>query len=501
MKGDRTIKPILHARITEDGRQYVKIRITQHGKSKFINLGFKIRSSEWNKNQRRVKSNCKNYQSYNKIIENELTRLIGLNIQPTQQPKTTSSLYTSILEILQKRLSYESNNPDNYSSHKKIKTTINHFIEAGLSSVKLIDFNTEVARSFDNFLRSKNNLQPSSIYAYHRVLRATINNFCKFNNITRVTWQDPYEFKFIDTNRKSTPKFALKGHEIHLLEEYVIFNKSKNTQEFASVCMFLFSYYSLGMRYGDIYKLHWYHFLNGKLTMRSEKTTEYLYQMTINDKQTNILKYFSPLREFYVNGQIDNDNLIEIEKWFPEISELITLEKEYINFRKKHEPVENNPLIEELFGDIKVDLTLEPTKEEKDELDLIIMRRDILLLNFINKCNSILKTPIFPFYNPTLLDKRKVAHRKESSNAIVNKHLKKVSLKFNIRVVSFHHARHSFAHNARISKKFDVVQLSKALNHSSLDITYQYLQSFEQSEIDEANEKWIKENMNSYYPI
>lgn len=501
MKGDRTIKPILHARITEDGRQYVKIRITQNGKSKFINLGFKIRSSEWNNNQRRVKSNCKDYQTLNKIIEDQLTKLTGINLLSSQQPNTTSALYTLVLEILKKRYSYESNNPDNYSSAKKIKTAINHFIEAGLSNVKLIDFTPEMAMRFDNFLRSKNNLQSSSIFAYHKVVRATLNNFCKLHHISRITWQDPYEFKFVETNRQSTPKFALKGHEIHTLEEYIIFHKTKHSQEFSSICMFLFSYYSLGMRFGDVYQLFWVNFLNGKLKLRSEKTNDFLLPMSINSKQTNILKYFSPIRDLYIYGEIEEFKIKEIEKWFPEVNELITLEREYLNFRVKHQPISQNSLLTELFGDIQIDLTLEPTQEEKDEFDIIIIRRDELLSKFIIKCASILKSPIFPFYNQLFSDKRKITHRKESSNAMVNKQLKKICNKFNIRTISFHHARHSFAHNARISKKFDIYQISRALNHSSLDITTAYLKSFEDTEIDEANAKWIKENMNSYYAI
>ncbi len=502
MKYRTTITPILHSRITSDGRQYVKIRVTQNRKSKFINLNFKIKASEWNDRLNRVKSNCKGYVEYNQTIENELERLKSLtNVKTNHNSNQFHKLYTPVLEILQNRYSFDSDNPDHYSSEKKLKTSINHFINSGLSHIKLCEYTPEIAMKFDNFLRKKSNLQPSSIGAYHRVIRSTLNAFCKINRISRSTWEDPYEIKLFEISRKSAPKFALKEFEIHILEEYMIFKKKKDSVEFTSLCMFLFSYFSFGQRFGDIFKLHWNNYKNGNLDMKSEKTRQHLRSIQLTHKQTNILKYFSPIREFYITGQLSPEKKSSVSLLFPELEKLLNLEEKYMSLRIKHTPISIDELSPELFNGIQVDLTLDPSEDEKEEMESVIRDRDELLMNFILKCCYYMNDPIFPFYPKNENDKRKVIHRKESSNAVVNRELKKICLKLELRKVSFHHARHSFAHNIRLSKKFDVLQISKALNHSSLDVTTTYLNSFEDDELNDAHTKWIDGDMNKHYPI
>jgi hypothetical protein len=502
MKNKVTITPILYSRISSDGKQFVKIRVTQFRKSTFVNLGIKVKSSEWNERLQRVKSNCKDYIRFNEIIESELERLHLLNNVKTDNVLTQMNvLYTPIIDILNKRHTLSKENPDQYSSEKKVKSAINHLISSGFSNVKLCEFTPEMVVKFDNYLRRKNHLQPASIFSYHRVIRATINKFCKIHKISRSVWEDPYSLKVIEMNRKSNPKYALLGFEIHQLEEYLIFHKRKGSLEFTSLSMFLFSYYSFGMRYGDVFKIHWKNFKYGKLEMKSEKTEHPLTPMKMNHKQTNIIKYFSPVREFYLTGSLSPKVKTEVMEYFPELDKLLSLEEKYMSLRIKHTPIPLDEVAPELFNGIQVDLTLDPSEDEKEEMEAVIRDRDEILMSFILKCCYYLKTPIFPFYPSTENDKRKVIHRKESSNVIVNRELKKTCLKFKFRVVSFHYARHSFAHNARLSKIFDIYQISRALNHSGLDITTTYLNSFEDGELDEANDRWTKENMNSYYPI
>lgn len=80
---------------------------------------------------------------------------------------------------------------------------------------------------------------------------------------------------------------------------------------------------------------------------------------------------------------------------------------------------------------------------------------------------------------------RKLLNAVSSQNALVNKYLKKIAAKASVECkLSFHIARHSFADIAR-QKGWDVYFISKALGHSSLKVTEQYLKGFDQAGLDQ----------------
>ena len=71
-----------------------------------------------------------------------------------------------------------------------------------------------------------------------------------------------------------------------------------------------------------------------------------------------------------------------------------------------------------------------------------------------------------------------------SQNAIVNKNLKEIARRAGIGCnLSFHIARHSFADIAR-KKGWDVYLISKALGHSSIKVTENYLKGFDAEALD-----------------
>ena len=68
--------------------------------------------------------------------------------------------------------------------------------------------------------------------------------------------------------------------------------------------------------------------------------------------------------------------------------------------------------------------------------------------------------------------------------------MKGVSKEFGISEFSFHSARHTFAYLSR-QNKTDIYLISKCLGHSSLSITEQYLRTFEDQEVYDANDSMV----------
>ena len=94
---------------------------------------------------------------------------------------------------------------------------------------------------------------------------------------------------------------------------------------------------------------------------------------------------------------------------------------------------------------------------------------------------------LFPFLQGAdLSTPEKLRRVKDSRNVVVNKQLKRVAKKAKVKKdVSFHLSRHSFADLARV-RGIDLHTISKALGHSSLTVTENYLKGFDQDAIDGA---------------
>jgi len=100
---------------------------------------------------------------------------------------------------------------------------------------------------------------------------------------------------------------------------------------------------------------------------------------------------------------------------------------------------------------------------------------------------------VFPFLEPyDLSSVRKFYNAKSSVNTRVNKCLKRLGLQAGItesdgspKPISTHIARHSFADVARTSG-WSIYDISKALQHSSLEVTERYLKAFDETSLDEA---------------
>lgn len=96
---------------------------------------------------------------------------------------------------------------------------------------------------------------------------------------------------------------------------------------------------------------------------------------------------------------------------------------------------------------------------------------------------------VFPILEKIYKDPFLVRKRISSKNVLANKWLKKIAEKAEIEEnVSFHIARHSYAHNA-LTKGMGIYSLSKSLGHSDLKVTESYIKSFDEELLDEEMDK------------
>jgi site-specific recombinase XerD len=93
---------------------------------------------------------------------------------------------------------------------------------------------------------------------------------------------------------------------------------------------------------------------------------------------------------------------------------------------------------------------------------------------------------IFPILDQDHPDPMELRRRISSRNVIVNRRLKDLAEMAKIQAtVSFHVSRHSFAHYA-LTKGMDLYSISKALGHSDLKVTQDYIKSFDEQLLDKS---------------
>jgi integrase len=96
---------------------------------------------------------------------------------------------------------------------------------------------------------------------------------------------------------------------------------------------------------------------------------------------------------------------------------------------------------------------------------------------------------IFPLLEGDFSNKIDLKKQISSKNALANKNLKILARRAKIQAnVTFHVARHSFADFARQSD-MNLYDISKALGHTDIKITEQYLASFDDHSLDKGMEK------------
>ncbi len=101
---------------------------------------------------------------------------------------------------------------------------------------------------------------------------------------------------------------------------------------------------------------------------------------------------------------------------------------------------------------------------------------------------------IFPILRKRHTDPMELRREISSRNVIVNKHLKEIARLANIdATVSFHVARHSFSQYA-LKKGMDLYSISKALGHSDIETTQEYINSFDEDMLDSSMSKLFEED-------
>ena len=322
-------------------------------------------------------------------------------------------------------------NDDRYWEQRHFTVVINNltsFIEDTGRSDQLENLSAEWIEDFQDWLLKDVGNGNNTVRKKLQRLKGMTDWLLKNKEID----QDPYTRVDRVESKKTNNKVKLSFDQIDAIQNLQL---ERGSRLWHIRNYFMYSFYNAGIRFGDLCCLKWNNLIDGRLVYQMNKTE--------NQKSINQLQPMYRILFQYV----DNNQII-FSDWEPSSNYYVR---------------QTNNIAEHLLTLIKNVVTSYARKHGKQYIFPILDQK----------------------YNDPLELRKKIS----SKNVIANRHLKTIAGKAGIQAnVSFHVSRHSFSHYA-LKKGMDLYAISKALGHSDLKITQEYIKSFDEELLDKSMNK------------
>ncbi len=261
-----SVKVVFHKSDSQSDQGYLKLLRIKDRKKNYRSLGLPPLSQRyWDPIKQRVRKNSKvDYLSYNSSIERELSRVLE---DPSMIQKDPSSKH-SFLHYFERSINGDRLHLD-HGTRLKYRSVLNKLKEyldhIGRTDLPFSDLDLDFIESFQKFLRTS--LTTNTTIHYHKVIRIFIRRSQKDPSIQ--TRFDPYT-NFSFPKKEKVLKETLSVEDIQVIRNTPISNprldKVRN--------LFLFQYYTGGMRVSDLLTLRFKNLVNGRISYKMFKTKQ-----------------------------------------------------------------------------------------------------------------------------------------------------------------------------------------------------------------------------------
>lgn len=280
----------------EEGVSPLFFRIIKDRKSKFISAGLKIKESEWDDKNQRIKKNHSNSGRANALIAKKKAQieeeLLDMEIEDKSitknsflsvQGKNKTDFFSYSVQYLDKLKSNQK-----VGSYKRVKYTIEKLkVYNKSSSLNFNDITVTYLKNYEQYLADTLDNKVNTIHANFRVIRAIINNAIDEDILKRD--KNPfYKFKM-----KTEPviKDYLTENEIEKIESLEL-DESMNLHHHRN--MYIFACYVGGLRISDMLQLKWSNFDGTHITVNTQKTGSVV-SVKVPNKGLEILEYYKAI--------------------------------------------------------------------------------------------------------------------------------------------------------------------------------------------------------------
>jgi integrase len=400
--------------VKQDGTLPLYLRITQNRKHNRMPLGIYVTKSNFNPKGLYEKRNWIRNSHLDSGLLNDLIAEKYEQVTKARVDLKQDAHRDSIANAVQAKDKAEDNGSflafadeyvesfkdrNEYNTYRGKKSSLHKFKTflqgKRIKELRFSEVNLDLIKNFERYLIKLGN-NPNTVEKELSRIRAILNEAVKYDKLP----MDKNPFLRLKLQRKKSEKIRLSEEEVLLLATVQL---PENSLLYNVRNAYLFSFFSAGMRCGDLLQLRWSNITDeGRLIYQMNKTS-----LPISIKlPPQALKMLDHYRSQYNGKRVPKTDFI-----FP-------------------------------FFD-----------NRKDYSDNWFLKKEI-----------------------------------SAKNALLNKYLKKVSELAEVgKPISMHTARHTFADLGRRKTK-DVYAISKALGHTKIQVTQQYLSSFDTETVDNALE-------------
>lgn len=430
---------LLKRRKRDDGTIPIYLRFTEDRKSRYRSTGYFVKEDEWNKKDQEVKSSNRRYKHINiklrrlyrevEEVRDQLEIKNKLSMERLLREIDEEEDVRSIIaqcKMYRKHLQDE----DRYWEQRHFKVIIGNieeFIVDRNSSDQLGGLNSQWIEDFQDYLLKEIGNSNNTVRKKLQRLKGMTDWLFDNNELD----QDPFSRVNRVESKKNHNKVKLSLEQISSIENLSLKRESKlwHVRNY-----FMYSFYNAGIRFGDLCCLIWGNLVDGRLK----------YSMNKTDKPKNI-KQLPPMYSILLQYVLDMGRFVSFSEVDDKRSTFLLNPSNYTNCL--------NSIIEYIVEQYA----------------------------FSHQTKL-----IFPILEKLYEDPQELRKKISSKNVLANRHLKTIASKANIQSnISFHVSRHSFAHYA-LKKGLDLYQISKALGHSDLKVTEEYLKTFDEELLDEG---------------
>lgn len=314
------IQPICRKdKIRQDGTVLVYLRFTHNRERRYVSTGIYIQAKDWNPDtQRFINENSENEEIRLKIESirykyiKRLKQLEALDKEITldallDEKKVKIAAYTlkECLEQTIERLEALRK----YNSASKHKALLSLFRQYKSTPIRLEEIDMPFLTDFELFLRKRGN-QNNSIATDFSILKAAYNKAAEEGKF--IPKSNPFTKFKVGKLWTPTPKRAISKEDIQRIEQYTPL--SRNPYLTLACDLFLFSYYTAGINFGDMARLKQENIAGERLYYTRHKTGKLLSYKLMPKALEIIQRYQNPTSE-YLFPILNSSHKTELQKF------------------------------------------------------------------------------------------------------------------------------------------------------------------------------------------
>ena len=308
----------LKKRLNKKNEYPIYLRATLERQHTSITTGLSVEEKHWNDNLEQIRKGHPNNKALNQRLEKFMNRAyealnrigtnekISLRVFKSYFNNTEDLDFFGYAQKCQERLKLEGK----YSQLKNFGSTLEKFQNfLGGRKLSMNSIDNKLLYEFESFLKVKYGNGHNTIHRNFKALKTIVNKAF----IADLIEVNPFN-KFDGASKgKTKKKVSLTLDQIRRLENLVIDEKTSN---WYAQQAFLFSFYSGGMRFGDLCRLRWDNIVDDKLVYKMGKNDK-VSSSELTNNQWNILfkmddttKYIFP----FLNDNQDYSNPLILKR-------------------------------------------------------------------------------------------------------------------------------------------------------------------------------------------